>query len=138
MYELDENKFRIDISQWKRKKIGQAVRPGVKKTRGSHREALKHRVEAQYSRFWKVAALRAEQLCEIEGLTTIFLVGSDRLTVPLKALFPRYLQRRITIIGKDLGGLSAPALCGQLERKISELTIRNLQGRRDEPVRIDR
>jgi hypothetical protein len=126
MSELDETKSRIDISQWKRKELGHVVQPGVKKTRGSQREAFKHRVDAQYSRFWKVAALRAEQLCETEGLATIFLVGSNRLPRPLKALFPQYLQRRITIIGKDFGGLSAPALGRRLEQKISELTSDSL------------
>ena len=71
MTELDDKKYNmVSMSQWKRKEVGHVVQPGVKKTRGSQREAFKDRVDAHYWRFWKVAALRAEQLCETEGLAS--------------------------------------------------------------------
>ena len=59
----------------------------------------------------------------------IFLVGSDRLARPLKALFPPRIQRRTTIIGKDLGRLSTSALCRRLEGTIADLTAMNLKER---------
>jgi hypothetical protein len=127
MTKLAEKQFRLNPSQWKKKTIGHIAHPGVRMTRGSQRDAYRRRIEAHYGRFWKAAVHEARRISEAEGLATIFLVGSDRLVLPLKEMFPRATQGHVALIQQDLGKLSSAALAKRLIEQISQWTAANLK-----------
>jgi hypothetical protein len=120
MVELEEKKFRIDISQWKKKDLGHVVRPGIRKTRGSQHDTFEHRMDAQYGRLCREMAEQAKGICVKEGLTALFLVGSDRLVEPIQARFPREFRQRVVLIEGSLGGISSPELQQRLEPRIAD------------------
>lgn len=122
MTKLGEKKFSLNDRQWKKKTIGHIGDPAVRMTRGAARDAFRHRVDAHYARFWKSAVHEACRISEAEDLATTFLVGSDRLVLPLKAMFPKNVQGHIGLIENDLGKLSSSALSRRLTEQISEWT----------------
>ena len=93
---------------------------GVAKTRGSQRDDYQHRMDAQYKRLWRATAIRAKQLCEAAKLQTVFLVGSERMTIPIEAEFPKQLRERVIRINEDFGGLSLPELQHRLAPSITK------------------
>jgi len=127
--EVDATRFRMNVEAWKRKDEGQAGHLGFKKTRGSQRDVYEHRMGAHTLQQLKQVAARATQICRAEGLASIFLVGSDRLTEPVRDAFAQPLRRRTALIQKDFGNFPAPSLCRRLAGMISELTAMNLQGK---------
>ncbi len=120
MAELAENKFEIDISQWKKKELGHVVGQNVQKTRGSQRDTYEHRMDAQYRRLFGETAGQAKDLCEKEGLAAIFLVGSERLVEPMRAELPGEFQQRVVLIKEDLARLSSTELQQRLEPEIGD------------------
>lgn len=120
MIELEEKKFRIDISQWKKKDLGHVAHPRIRKTRGSQRDTFEHRIDARYARLCAETAELATRLCEKQGLTALFLVGSDRLIEPIEAEFPREFRRRVVLIPEGLARMSSPQLEQRLEAKIAD------------------
>lgn len=120
MVQLAERRFKIDISQWKKKEMGKVAGQGVAKTRGSQRDDYQHRMDAQYKRLWRATAIRAKQLCEAAKLQTVFLVGSERMTIPIEAEFPKQLRERVIRINEDFGGLSLPELQHRLAPSITK------------------
>lgn len=120
MAELAEKKFEIDISQWKKKELGHVTGQGVKKTRGSQRDTFDHRMDAQYEHLCRETALLAKSLCEREGLSAIFFVGSDRLIKPIEAGFSQEFRPRIVSIEEDLARIPFHDLQQRLEPKIAK------------------
>ena len=127
MTKLGEKGFNLNARQWKKKTIGHIAHPAVRMTRGAARDAFRRRVDAHYDRFWKSAVHEARRIAEQEELATTFLVGSDRLVLPLKAMFPKRAQGRVALIEQDLGKLSAAALSRRLAGQISQWTAAKLQ-----------
>jgi len=119
MYELSKQTFDIDISRWKRKDQGHVVGQNVQKARGSQRDVFEHRVDAQYKRFCREVAHEAKHLCDVENLDMVFLVGSKRLTEPIRAEFPKAFRKRLVSIEEDLGQLPLSGLQIRLKEKIS-------------------
>ncbi len=120
MVELEEKKFPIDISQWKKKELGHVAHPTIRKTRGSQRDTFEHRMDAQYGRLCRETAEHAKSICGKGGLTALFLVGSDRLIEPIEAQFPREFSQRVVLIGENLGRTSLPELQQRLEPRIAD------------------
>jgi rubrerythrin len=107
---LAEHTFAVDMSQWKEKDLGHVSIDGMKKARGSQRDTYERRVDAQYKKMCRETAAEARKLCEKEKLEAIFIVGSDRLTHPIEAEFPKQFRERVVRIKEDFGGLPLPEL----------------------------
>lgn len=120
MTELEQRKFDIDISHWRKKDMGKVSHPGIKKTRGSDRDAFERRVEAQYQRLCGEIADRARELSGQQRLTELFLVGSERLVEPIVQALPRGLQPRVVKIEEDLGRIVSPVLEGRIEPAVAQ------------------
>ena len=118
--ELGKTTFGIDISQWKKKDLGHATRPGIRKTRGSQRDVFTHRMDAQFARLCKALAGQATKFYKQEDLAAVFLVGSNRLVGPIQAAFPKDLRNRVVLIEEDLGGVFSPGLPQRLLPKIAK------------------
>ncbi|HVB33773.1 MAG TPA: VLRF1 family aeRF1-type release factor [Patescibacteria group bacterium] len=119
MTELEERKFEIDISQWRKKDMGKVARAResslrgareMKKTRGSARDTFEHRMDAQYRRLCGEVARRARELSGEQGLAGLFLVGPDRLIEPIAEALPREFESRLVMMNEDLGRIFSPAL----------------------------
>jgi hypothetical protein len=117
--ELGKKNFKIDVSQWKREDIEHLAHPGIKTTRGTQRDTFEHRVDAQYARLCRQTAEHVKNLCRRKGLLAILLVGSSRLTEPIKADFPRELRNRTMLIKEDFGRLTLSGLKNPLSGIIS-------------------
>lgn len=120
MEKIAERKFAVDISQWKTKQMGQEAGQGIKKARGAQHDSYQDRMEAQYKHFCRDAAAQARKLAETEKLQAIFLVGSDRLTMPMEAEFPKSWRERVARVKEDFGKLSLPNLQERLGPRIAE------------------
>jgi hypothetical protein len=116
--ELENKKYAIDISQWKRKELGHVTGQMVRKTRGSQRDVFEHRMKAQYARLCGETAKIAAELCKKENFAGIFLVGSHHLTGPIKEAIPQELSQRVILFKEDFGGLSSSELQERLEPTI--------------------
>jgi hypothetical protein len=120
MTQLQETKFEVDISQWKREDLGHVSQPGIQKTYGSQRDIFEHRMDAQYERLCRKTAEEAIHLRETERFAAIFLVGSPRLTGPIAAEFPQELQQCVRLIKKDLGRFELRKLQEHVEPEIDK------------------
>jgi release factor family 10 len=120
MTELNEKKFAIDISQWKKKELGHVTGQGVRKTRGSQRDTFEHRMDAQYSRLCRETAQQTMTLCEKDGLAAVFLVGSGHFIKPLQAEFPSESGRPVVPIQEDLARISRVKLLQHMKPRIAE------------------
>ncbi|HVB99537.1 MAG TPA: VLRF1 family aeRF1-type release factor [Candidatus Dormibacteraeota bacterium] len=127
--ELEERKFEIDISQWRKKDMGKVARAResslrgareMKKTRGTARDTFEHRMDAQYRRLCGEIAERAATLYGEPDMAGLFLVGSDRLIEPIAAALPSELRSRAVMIEEDLGRIFSPAIEERIEPAISQ------------------
>lgn len=116
--ELEEKKYAIDISQWKKKELGHVTGQMVQKTRGSQRDVFEHRMKAQYTRLCGETAKIAAELFKQEQFAGIFLVGSDHLTGPIQEAIPQELAHRVIPVKEDFGRLSSSELQERLEPTI--------------------
>lgn len=112
--------FEIDISQWKKKELGPQARPDIQKTWGTQRDTFEHRKDAQYARILRRVAMQAEEFCEAERLSKLFLVGSNRLIRPIHKSFSSEFQPSVLLIDEDLGKFPLDQLEQHLEPKISK------------------
>lgn len=105
--DLGEKAFEIDKSQWKKKDLGHVTSELTRKTRGPNRDLYEHRLEAQYERLCHETANELATLSRGHGAVWIFLVGSERLTSPIRRKIPQALQQRVVAVPEDLGKFSA-------------------------------
>jgi hypothetical protein len=117
---FDEKAFDVDISQWKKKDLGHFAGERIRKTRGSQRDVFEHRLEARYGRLCRETAERAAALCEHHGLTSIFLVGADRLIGLMKIDIPQALAEFVFLVPEDLGNFSPKDVLRRLEPLIGD------------------
>jgi hypothetical protein len=124
MTDLEEKKYAIDISAWRKKDMGKVSRKvgqvSVQKSRGADRDTFERRMDEQYRRMCTETAERARQLTEAHDLAAFFLVGEDRLIEPIAESFPRELRSRVVKIEEDLAKVVSPALEQRLEPHIEE------------------
>jgi len=122
--ELDQRKFVVDISQWRKKDMGKVSRKvgqvSVQKTRGADRDTFERRKDEQYGRLQAETAQQALELCEKNRLAAMFLVGENRFIEPIAREFPNDYRPRVALIEEDLGGIVSPALEERLEPAIGE------------------
>jgi len=100
---LQETKFDVDTSQWKKKDRAHVARPGIRETHGAQRDVFDHRLEAQYRRLSRKVAELAIQLCRNEPFSAVVLAGPERLVAPIAGRFPAEIFARLIWIRKDLG-----------------------------------
>ncbi|MDE3137395.1 MAG: hypothetical protein KGL59_12530 [Acidobacteriota bacterium] len=122
--ELEQKKFVINISNWRKKDMGKVSRKvgqvSLQKSRGADRDTFERRVEERYRQLHTETARHALQLCERHGLAALFLVGEARLIEPLAREFPNDFRPRVAMVEEDLGGIVSPALEGRLEPAIAD------------------
>jgi hypothetical protein len=111
--------FQTNVSTWKKKDLGHVSQPGIRKTRGSQRDTFDHRMDAQYQRFYRELAHHAEDLCRIEHLAGVLLVGSERMTRPIEKLCSPWLRARISHLDQDVAHFPLPSLQRRLEKAIA-------------------
>lgn len=143
---IEEKKFDIDISHWRKKDMGKVAHVGISKSRGVDRDTFEHRMEEQYRRLCAQTADRARQLTESQGLAAFFLVGEDRLIEPIAGAFPADFRSRVVKIQEDLAKVISPALEARLEPHVeewqraqqSEMVTSLLEGKRGIVTGLDR
>lgn len=112
---LEDKSFDVDISQWKKKDLGHFAGERVRKTRGPQRDIFEHRLEAQYTRLCQETAERAAALCGRHKLTSIFLVGPNRLIRPIQSRIPHALAESAFLVPEDLGNFSSRQVLKRLQ-----------------------
>ena len=117
---LQEMKFDVDTSQWKKKDRAHVARPGVRETYGAQRDVFDHRVDAQYRRLSREVADEAIRLCKKELYSAMFLAGPERLVAPIAGRFPGELFARVVWIHKDLGNSDPSRMQEHIEPEIEK------------------
>lgn len=122
--ELEQRKFVINISHWRKKDMGKVSRKvgqvSIQKSRGADRDTFERRMDERYRRLQAETAQQALELCERNALMALFLVGENRLIEPIAREFPNDFRPRVALIEEDLGGIVSPALEERLEPAIAE------------------
>jgi hypothetical protein len=122
--ELEQKKFVINISNWRKKDMGKVSRKigqvSLQKSRGADRDTFERRMDDHYRHLHSETAQQALQLCERHGLTALFLVGEARLIEPIADAFPNDFRPRVAMVEEDLGGIISPALEERLEPAIAD------------------
>jgi hypothetical protein len=113
-------KFEVDSSQWKRKDHSHMARPHTEMPHGMLRDVFKRRMDEQYQRFFRHIAERTKFVCGKEDLQAVLLVGSERLTKPIKSALPADVQDRAVLIPEDLARVSPAKLHAKILPKIGE------------------
>jgi Bacterial archaeo-eukaryotic release factor family 10 len=102
MTEYEESKFHIDASQWKKKEHAHMARRATEMPHGNQRDVFNQRMDAQYMHLCREVSKRAEALSKKEGLFSLVLVGSKRLTEPIEAALPHSIRENVTLVTEDL------------------------------------
>ncbi|HTT23341.1 MAG TPA: VLRF1 family aeRF1-type release factor [Candidatus Sulfotelmatobacter sp.] len=119
MEEFPEQKFLVDISQWKEKEHAHMARQGTRMPHGPQRDAFKQRVDEEYRHLYRQTAERIKHLCAREPLLSIFLVGSKRAIEPIEAELPWEFRARVMLVDKDLTRISSAELQRYMEPVIA-------------------
>ncbi len=144
--EIEEKKFEIDISHWRKKDMGKFSHKDITKSRGVDRDNFERRMEEQYKKLCAETAQRAHQLAETHGLVAFFLVGEDRLIEAIAESLPADFRPRVVKIQEDLAKVVSPALEARLEPHVeewqraqqSEMVTSLLEGKRGTVTGLDR
>jgi len=127
---LEEIIFVSARSTWKRKDLGHVETPGIKKTRGSQRDAFEHRREAEYQRWHRHLGERATAWCRKEASPWLFLAGSKRQTEEISKALPSDLRRHASFLAADLGPMRPIAIkrliAPKIESRAAEQSDRQL------------
>jgi peptide subunit release factor 1 (eRF1) len=120
LLELEDKKFVIDISQWKKKELGHVTGQTVRKTRGSQRDTFQRRMDAQFARLFSDVADRTAAFCRQENPAGIFLVGSSEFAVSVEKRIPQEFRDLVAVINQDFGKLSSTQVRQRLETMLTE------------------
>ena len=138
---IEELPFAPDVSQWKEMEMGHVTGQGVRKTRGSQRDAFDHRVRAQYARACGETAHRAASVSRKDKLAAIFLVGASHLVELIAADISPEFHESLGFLREDLGGIPIAELGRRLagpihewEKQRAESLVRNLLGENPDAV----
>ncbi|MGC1615625.1 MAG: VLRF1 family aeRF1-type release factor [Candidatus Acidiferrum sp.] len=111
--QLDETRYDIDESQWKRTDVGHIASERNRKAHGSDRDLYEHRLKAQFEHRCRETADRALALSKEHGFAGLFLTGPEPLLASLRAKFPP--AARVVPVQEDLGGFSPKEIRQRLE-----------------------
>ncbi len=125
---LSEKAFDIDRSEWKKKDLGHFAGERTRKTRGSNRDLYDHRLEAQYERLCHETAEEAVSLWKKFEFAGLFLVGSERLTSPIRAKLAQHLSPLVFSIPEDLAKFSERSILRRIEPRIAEFETGRQEG----------
>jgi len=120
MLELEDKRFVIDISQWKKKELGHVTGQQVRKSRGSQRDTFERRMDAQFARLCSETGDRIAALCRQEEPVGIFLVGSDHFVGPVEKGIPREFRGLVVLVKEDFGKLPSVQVRQRLEAFLAE------------------
>jgi len=120
LWPLQEMKFDVDISQWKKEDLGHVARPGIKQTYGMQRDVFEHRMDAQFRRLYRQAAAQAIRLFRQGRFSAIFVVGPDRPAVSIASQFPAEIREEAVVIKKDLGKFEPRQLLESIEPEVKK------------------
>ena len=137
MTELKENKFRIDISQWKKRDYAHMARPHTKMPHGPQIDVFKQRMEFQYSRLCREVAERIKRFWKDESPAPIILVGSERLTGQIERALPPDLRQDTVLIKQDLARIGLADLQQRLAPRIAACVRQHEQRRVDQLLDSD-
>jgi hypothetical protein len=113
--ELGENRFEIDESHWKRKDVGHIPSDRIRKGHGADQDLFDHRLEAQYERIFRETTDHATALSKKHDFAALFLVGPERLVVPIRTKFHPALRARLVSVYEDFGKFSRRGILRRLE-----------------------
>ena len=111
--QLDEKRYDIDESQWKRTDLGHIASEPTRKAHGPDRDLYEHRLEAQFEHRYRETANRAMALSKEHGFAGLFLAGPEPLLASLRAKFAP--AARVVPVQEDLGGFSPEEIRQRLE-----------------------
>lgn len=117
---LDEKRFDIDESQWKRKDVGHVGSERIRKAHGSDRDLFEHRLKAQYERLYRETADQTIALSKQHAFARVFLVGHERLLSPMRDKFPPAVRERLVLVPEDFGNFSPRGILRRLEPRIAD------------------
>ena len=116
--QLDEQRYDIDESQWKRTDLGHIASERTRKAHGPDRDLYEHRMEAQFEHRYRETADRAMALSKEHGFAGLFLAGPEPLLASLRAKFPP--AARVVPVQEDLGGFSPEEIRQRLEPLVAD------------------
>lgn len=122
MADLGEIKFSANAVEWKKKDHAHMARPHTMMPHGMQRDVFKKRMDAQYERFCRRVAVKAEALYKTAGTASIFLVGPKRLTQQVATHFSKKLANNVATISEDLARVPSPKLGQQLASRFVKWT----------------
>jgi hypothetical protein len=120
LIQLDEKRYDIDESQWKRTDLGHIASERTRKAHGPDRDLYEHRLEAQYEHLCRESADRAMALSKEHGFAGLFLVGPEPLLGSLRKKFPAAAAARLLPVPEDLGGFSPKEIRRRLEPLVAD------------------
>lgn len=118
--ELDEKRYDIDESQWKRTDLGHIASERTRKAHGPDRDLYEHRLEAQYEHLYRETADRATALSKEHGFAGLFLAGPVPLLASLQTKFPPAVAGHVIPVPEDLGGFSPEEIRRRLEPLVAD------------------
>jgi hypothetical protein len=113
LIQLDEKRYDIDESQWKRTDLGHIASERTRKAHGPDRDLYEHRLEAQFEHRYRETADRAMALSKEHGFAGLFLTGPEPLLASLRAKFAP--AAGVVTVQEDLGGFSPKEIRQRLE-----------------------
>jgi hypothetical protein len=116
--QLDEMRYAIDESQWKRTDLDHIASERTRKGHGPGRDLYAHRLEAQFEHRCGETAGRAMGLSKEHGFAGLFLAGPEPLLTTLRTKFPS--AARIVLVREDLGGFSPEDIKRRLEPLVAD------------------
>ncbi len=96
--EQEQERFVLDISQWRRKDLLPPSHTGNQKTRGSQRDVFEQRIEAQFAHFYRDAAARIEAWARREKLNPVFVAGPADSVEPVWTDLPAAFQKQAALV----------------------------------------
>jgi len=92
--------------------------PGVEAIRGSHRDSIEHRVEAQYVRFFSKEAECIRAWADRRSLNPVLLAGPPKLLELAWKELPKGIQERTILIMEDIEHLPLAELQARVESEV--------------------
>jgi hypothetical protein len=116
--QLDEERYDIDESQWKRTDLGHVASERTRKAHGPDRDLYVHRLEAQFEHRYRESTDRAMALSTEHGFAGLFLLGPEPLLASLRSKFPA--TARVVPVPEDLGGFSPKEIKRRIEPLVAD------------------
>lgn len=116
----EEKKERLELETAERLKK-EAARPahsGTQKTRGSQRDVFHQRIEAQYDKFFRDAASRAQDWASRVKLTPLILAGPSGTIEHVWDALPSKFQERVAVVKGEFSRLSEAELQDRLAPEV--------------------